>query len=249
MISAERDSGDTIGSSFELEIERIFSADGRLSAASNYRISCPSSSAWACQVARTLQSGGHLVVEAGTELENRWPISFRPPPARCGRNARRVISTHTIALQEQLMLRIFSLVQKLLPIEFEAALFERASQFSLRLPGSSAPQPGERPLHFRATQRTRANSGTGVSRQGMARLAISRCSPNLRFGREVRSEPHVCTPKTCAKIRAAFISAMRRRVLAADLVVLNHALFFTLLGSMRRGTRRWNSFREGFRHF
>ena len=52
-------------SSFELEIEKIFSADGLLSAASNYEYR-PEQQRMACQVARTLQSGGHLVVEAGT---------------------------------------------------------------------------------------------------------------------------------------------------------------------------------------
>jgi hypothetical protein len=36
MISLREDSGDAMRSSFELEIEKMFSADGRLSAVSNY---------------------------------------------------------------------------------------------------------------------------------------------------------------------------------------------------------------------
>jgi hypothetical protein len=57
MISLREDSGDAMRSSFELEIEKMFSADGRLSAVSNYEYR-PEQERMACQVARTLQSGG-----------------------------------------------------------------------------------------------------------------------------------------------------------------------------------------------
>jgi ATP-dependent DNA helicase DinG len=64
-------------SSFELEIEKIFSADGLLSAASNYEYR-PEQQRMACQVARTLQSGGHLVVEAGTGVGKSTGALFNP---------------------------------------------------------------------------------------------------------------------------------------------------------------------------
>src|SRR6476660_4007089 len=54
--------------------------------------------------------------------------------------------------------------------------------------------------------------------------------PEPAVWEEVRSEQHVCTQKTCAKNPRCFYQAMRRRVSGAHMVVLNHALFFTLLG-------------------
>ena len=45
------------------------------------------------------------------------------------------------------------------------------------------------------------------------------------------SEAHVCTPKTCGPDSGCFYQAARRKVQAANVVVLNHALFFVLLGS------------------
>lgn len=230
MISLREDSGDTMGSSFELEIERIFSADGRLSAVSNYEYR-PEQQRMACQVARTLQSGGHLVVEAGTgvgkSLAYLIPAALHAVRTKC----KAVISTHTIALQEQLMYKDIPLVQKLLPIEFEAALLKGRHNF---LCGSRL----ERALSqandlFTSGQRSeleRIRDWSFTTRNGS--LSDFEVQPEPEVWEEVRSEPHVCTPKTCAKNPRCFYQAMRRRVLAADLVVLNHALFFTLLGSM-----------------
>ena len=219
-----------MGSPFELEIERIFSADGLLSAASNYEYR-PEQQRMACQVARTLQSGGHLVVEAGTgvgkSLAYLIPAALHAVRTKC----KAVISTHTIALQEQLMYKDIPLVQKLLPIEFEAALLKGRHNF---LCGSRL----ERALSqandlFTSGQRSeleRIRDWSFTTRNGS--LSDFEVQPEPEVWEEVRSEPHVCTPKTCAKNPRCFYQAMRRRVLAADLVVLNHALFFTLLGSM-----------------
>jgi ATP-dependent DNA helicase DinG len=219
-----------MGSSFELEIEKMFSADGRLSAVSNYEYR-PEQQRMACQVARTLQSGGHLVVEAGTgvgkSLAYLIPAALHAVRTTC----KAVISTHTIALQEQLMYKDIPLVQKLLPIEFEAALLKGRHNF---LCGTRL----ERALSqandlFTSGQRSeieRIRDWSFTTRNGS--LSDFEVQPEPEVWEEVRSEPHVCTPKTCAKNPRCFYQAMRRRVLAADLVVLNHALFFTLLGSM-----------------
>ena len=217
-------------SPFEKEIEKIFSPDGRLSAASNYEYR-PEQQRMACQVARALQSGGHLVVEAGTgvgkSLAYLIPAAFHAVRTR----SKAVVSTHTIALQEQLMYKDIPLVQKLLPIEFEAVLLKGRHNF---LCGSRL----ERALTqandlFTSGQRSeleRIREWSFTTRNGS--LSDFEVQPEPEVWEEVRSEQHVCTPKTCAKNSRCFYQAMRRRVLAADLVVLNHALFFTLLGSM-----------------
>ena len=217
-------------SPFEKEIEKIFSPDGRLSAVSNYEYR-PEQQRMACQVARALQSGGHLVVEAGTgvgkSLAYLIPAAFHAVRTR----SKAVVSTHTIALQEQLMYKDIPLVQKLLPIEFEAVLLKGRHNF---LCGSRL----ERALTqandlFTSGQRSeleRIREWSFTTRNGS--LSDFEVQPEPEVWEEVRSEQHVCTPKTCAKNSRCFYQAMRRRVLAADLVVLNHALFFTLLGSM-----------------
>ena len=230
MISLREDSGDAMRSSFEQEIEKIFSPDGRLSAASNYEYR-PEQQRMACEVARALQSGSHLVVEAGTgvgkSLAYLIPAVFHAVRTKC----KAVVSTHTIALQEQLVYKDIPLVQKLLPIEFEVALLKGRHNF---LCGSRL----ERALSqandlFTSGQRSeleRIREWSLTTRNGS--LSDFEVQPEPEVWEEVRSEQHLCTPKSCAKNPRCFYQAMRRRVLAADLVVLNHALFFTLLGSM-----------------
>jgi ATP-dependent DNA helicase DinG len=47
----------------------------------------------------------------------------------------------------------------------------------------------------------------------------------------VRSEPHACTPRRCPPGSGCVYQDVRRRMAAADVLVLNHTLFFTLLAS------------------
>lgn len=128
MISLREDSGDALRSSFEQEIDKIFSPDGRLSAASNYEYR-PEQQRMACEVARAIQLGSHLVVEAGTgvgkSLAYLIPAVLHAVRTKC----KAVVSTHTIALQEQLVYKDIPLVQKLLPVEFEVALLKGRHNF------------------------------------------------------------------------------------------------------------------------
>jgi len=48
---------------------------------------------------------------------------------------------------------------------------------------------------------------------------------------QVCSEAHVCTQKTCGQNPRCFYQQARKRLLAADVIVLNHMLLFILLGS------------------
>jgi ATP-dependent DNA helicase DinG len=236
MISLREHSEDPIRSSFELEIEKMFSPDGLLSCATHYEYR-PEQQRMACEVARALECGGHLVVEAGTGVGKS--LAYLIPSALHAVRMRRkaVISTHTIALQEQLIYKDIPLVQKLLPIEFEAALLKGRHNF---LCGTRL----ERALNqandlFTLGQRTeleRIREWSFATRNGS--LSDFAVQPDPDVWEEVRSEQHVCTQKTCARNPRCFYQALRRRVLAADLVVLNHALFFTLLGSLSESEER-----------
>src|SRR5947207_4698008 len=48
---------------------------------------------------------------------------------------------------------------------------------------------------------------------------------------QVCSEAHICTQKTCGQNPRCFYQQARKRLLAADVIVLNHTLLFMLLGS------------------
>ena len=223
-------------SSFELEIEKIFSPEGLLSAASHYEYR-PEQQRMACEVARALQASGHVVIEAGTGVGKS--LAYLVPSALHAVQLKRkaVISTHTIALQEQLIYKDIPLVQKLLPIEFEAVLLKGRHNFlcgtRLERALSQATDlftPGQR------AELERIREWSFSTRNGS--LSDFLVQPDPEVWEEVRSEQHVCTQKSCARNHRCFYQALRRRVLSADLVVLNHALFFTLLGSLPESEER-----------
>src|SRR4030095_1364788 len=45
------------------------------------------------------------------------------------------------------------------------------------------------------------------------------------------SDPHICTKKTCGEGPGCFYQQARKRLLAADVLVINHTLLFILLVS------------------
>jgi ATP-dependent DNA helicase DinG len=56
-------------------------------------------------------------------------------------------------------------------------------------------------------------------------------TPSARVWSLVCSEPHACTPRRCPPGSRCWYQDTRRRMESADVVVLNHTLFFTLLAS------------------
>src|SRR5947207_8189521 len=59
---------------------------------------------------------------------------------------------------------------------------------------------------------------------------------------QVCSEAHICTQKTCGQNPRCFYQQARKRLLAADVIVLNHTLLFMLLGSPAEQEERESGF-------
>ena len=55
--------------------------------------------------------------------------------------------------------------------------------------------------------------------------------PDPKVWAQVCSEAHICTQKTCGQNPRCFYQQARKRLLAADVIVLNHTLLFILLGT------------------
>src|SRR5213076_2391506 len=55
--------------------------------------------------------------------------------------------------------------------------------------------------------------------------------PDPKVWTQVCSEAHICTQKTCGQDLRCFYQQARKRLLAADVIVLNHTLLFILMGS------------------
>lgn len=190
-------------------------------------------------VAQAISSNQHLVVEAGTGVGKSFAYlvpGILAATARQGDEPRRriVISTHTISLQEQLIQRDIPFLNSVLPVEFSAVLAKgRGNYVSLR-----------RLKNAHATSRTLFESQEAQQLQAILQWAQTTndgsrseipFSPLATVWDEVRSDHGNCLGRRCPTYDACHYYKARRRIWNADVLVVNHALFFSDLALRREG--------------
>jgi ATP-dependent DNA helicase DinG len=212
---------------FAQSIREMFSKEGLLSGAIGFEYR-PQQQEMATAVARALEETHHLVVEAGTGVGKS--LAYLIPAVHYALDHKRkaIISTHTINLQEQLLNKDIPIVQKLLKRPFEAALLKGRQNYL-------CPNRLERALQLQAElfnsteQKELRQIKDWSQRTTEGTLSDLDFDPDPVVWAQVCSEPHLCTPKTCGRDERCFYQEARKRVLAADLIVVNHTLFFLLL--------------------
>src|SRR5450432_1663799 len=86
----------------------------------------------ASSVERAFKEGHHLLVEAGTGVGKSFAYLLPAIDYAVRTKKRVVISTHTIALQEQLIEKDIPLIQSVYPDEFTAVLVKGRGNFLCR---------------------------------------------------------------------------------------------------------------------
>ena len=227
MISLVPEGGAKAGPS--MRMEEVFAPGGLLSAANNYEFR-PQQLLMAQRVAVTINRGGHLVAEAGTGTGKS--LAYLVPSVLAAKEEGRkaVISTHTINLQEQLLYKDLPLVAKLLPVEFDAALLK--GRHNYLCPRRLRKALENRAELFTATETVELERILDWSRRTRdGSLADLDPLPDPAVWNLVCSEAGICTQRTCGGDGPrCFYQQARRRIDAADIVVLNHSLLFILLG-------------------
>ena len=191
--------------------------------------------AMAREAAETLNAGGQLIVEAGTGIGKS--LAYLAPAAcyAIRNDARVVVSTDTINLQEQLMGKDIPLLQRLLEGWKDKAAYRglRFSQMKgrrnylclLRLAGlrrSESLTLAEARLLARIVVWLR-ETATG----DRAELRMS--PPEEVLWRSLSADSEECYSSTChyARHGACFLHRARRRAEASHVVVVNHALLLS----------------------
>ena len=222
---------DQFSDDFTERIRHIFSADGLLAKAKNFEYR-EEQQEMAVAVASALDGTRHLVVEAGTGVGKS--LAYLVPAILYAVESKKkaIVSTYTINLQEQLIYKDIPILQKVLPIEFEAALWKGRQNYL-------CPKRLERALQnaselFTSPEREeleRIREWSLTTREGT--LSDFSVEPDAAVWAQVCSEQHICTAKSCGGENArCFYQEARKRLLTANLVVMNHTLFFINLGAM-----------------
>src|SRR6266496_1205227 len=220
---------DTVNSEFVERVHAFFSDNGPLSKAKNFEFR-PQQQEMAARVAQALEEERHLVIEAGTGVGKSLAYLVPSVLFAIERHKKAIVSTHTINLQEQLLHKDIPILKKVLPIEFEAALMKGRQNYL-------CPRRLERALQsaqelFTGPERSELQwlaEWASTTRDGS--LSDLSVEPDPKVWAQVCSEAHVCTQKTCGQDPRCFYQHARKRLLAADVIVLNHTLLFILLGS------------------
>jgi ATP-dependent DNA helicase DinG len=172
-------------------------------------------------VARAIDDRSALVAEAGTGIGKTY--AYLVPLLLSGRRA--VVSTATKSLQDQLFLRDLPRLKSLLRIAGRHALLKgRASYLCLHRLELARPSDA---ASDRFTQRALARIERWASSTASGDLAeldgLDDRSPIIPL---VTSTRENCLGTECPQFAACHVVRARREALAADLVVVNHHLFF-----------------------
>src|SRR5438128_3164431 len=218
---------DSLGTDFVERIRTIFSENGRLSKAKNFEFR-PQQQEMAAAVARALEEERHLVVEAGTGVGKS--LAYLAPAILFARaqHKKAIVSTHTINLQEQLLYKDIPILKKILPVEFEAALVKgRQNYLCPRRLERALQQANELFTGPEQNELNRLAEWARTTRDGS--LSDLSVEPDPKVWIQVCSEAHICTQKTCGQDSRCFYQQARKRLLGADVLVINHTLLFILL--------------------
>src|SRR5205814_629541 len=231
---------DNLGSEFVERVRGFFSENGPLSKAKNFEFR-PQQQEMAARIARALEEEQHVVLEAGTGVGKSLGYLVPSVLFALKWHKKAIVSTHTINLQEQLLHKDIPILKKVLPVEFEAALMKGRQNYL-------CPRRLERALQneqelFTGPERSelqRLAEWARTTRDGsLSDLAIE---PDPKVWTQVCSEAHICTQKTCGQDPRCFYQQARKRLLAADVLVINHTLLFMLLGSPETQEERESGF-------
>jgi ATP-dependent DNA helicase DinG len=177
--------------------------------------------ALALGVADAIEGRSALVAEAGTGIGKTY--AYLVPALLSG--ARTLVSTATKNLQDQLFLRDLPRLRDALQVPTTIALLKgRASYLCLhRL--KLARQGASLPDRFAVRALAKVEQWASVTTSGdLAELAgLDERSPVIPL---VTSSRENCLGSECPEFRACHVMKARREAMGADLVVVNHHLFF-----------------------
>src|ERR1039457_1666434 len=113
------------GSTHDLveQVAEIFSPKGILSRSKNFEFR-PQQQEMAVAVARALENGEHLAVEAGTGVGKSLAYLVPAILYAVTNKKKAVVSTHTINLQEQLTEKDLPMLAQILPVNFNFAMLK-----------------------------------------------------------------------------------------------------------------------------
>jgi ATP-dependent DNA helicase DinG len=207
----------------------------------------------AAAIAAAIEGQQHLMVEAGTgvgksfaylvpailavsDAEEQAKTADKEDDSRKPKK-RIVISTHTISLQEQLLGKDIPFLRSVMPQEFTAVLVKgRGNYLSLRRMNGAADKSRSLFAFDEELQDLQQIVAWSKDTAGGS-LSDLPFRPKSAVWDEVASDSHNCLGRHCPTYGQCFYFRARRRIYNAQLLVVNHALFFSDLALRQSGAQ------------
>jgi ATP-dependent DNA helicase DinG len=176
-------------------------------------------------VAKAFEEKKHLIVEAGTGTGKTLAYLIPAVAAALGNKKRIIISTGTKNLQEQLMKKDIPFLQEILPKKFSAEYMKGRSNYAcLYRIAKAENQPILEGLdemdHFEEVRHWAKETAVGD------RSELVNLPENISFWSRINAKSETCIGQKCPEFEPCFITRMRERADDADVIIVNHHLFF-----------------------
>jgi ATP-dependent DNA helicase DinG len=216
--------------SLAFEVQEAFSPGGILSRATEHFLPRSGQTAMALAIARAIEGAYPLVVEASTGVGKTF--SYLVPALLSGERV--LLSTATKALQDQLFGRDVPRLVAALGLPVSTALLKGRGSYLCLHRMEMARQATPLPDGVSVRALARIEEWSQVTRTGdLAELpGLNERSPLIPL---VTSTRENCLGAQCPRFRACHVSLARREAMAADVVVINHHLFFADLAVRESG--------------
>ena len=214
----------------ELEVQAAFAPGGALSRAADHFVPRSGQTEMALAVARAIQGAYPLVVEASTGVGKTF--SYLVPALLSGE--RILLSTATKTLQDQLFGRDLPRLVKALGLPLRMALLKGRGSYLCLHRMDMAREGSMLPDRVSTSALAKIEKWAQATRTGdLAELpGLDERSPVIPL---VTSTRENCVGSQCPQFRACHVNLARREALSADVVVINHHLFFADLAVRESG--------------
>ncbi len=202
-------------------VQEAFQPMGVLARATDLFQPRPGQTDMALAVADVVAHGGSLVVEAGTGVGKTF--AYLVPALLSGERV--LLSTATKALQDQLFARDLPRLVQALNLPVRLALLKGRSSYlcthRMEMARQGSSLPDRTMVHLLAKVETWSHA---TQTGDLAELpGLDERSPLIPL---ITSNRDNCLGSQCPKFKTCHVNAARREALGADVVVINHHLFF-----------------------
>ncbi|MEY4712922.1 MAG: hypothetical protein RIS88_2372, partial [Pseudomonadota bacterium] len=214
----------------EASVREAFAQGGALARAADHFQPRAGQTEMALAVARTIEAGGALVVEAGTGVGKTF--SYLVPALLSGERV--LLSTATKTLQDQLFGRDLPRLVQALGLPVRTALLKGRGSYLCTHRMELARQDALLADRFAVLTLAKVETWARETATGdLAELpGLDDRSPVIPLVTSTRDN---CLGSQCPRFRGCHVNNARREALAADVVVVNHHLFFADLAVRESG--------------